>query len=108
MPYITRKKRPISDLIEIHNIMLDLEGLNSENFSELNQGSTKGHPLKIFKQRSRLLNSRKYFSQKKIVGEWNNSLKGQFWQNQPTVLKEINGKFYFSRSFLPWSYTIRL
>ena len=64
-------RRLRGDLIEVFKIMHGMEGLKPESMFQLAAHSnTRGHTLKIYKQRSRL-DCRKFFFSQRIVDEWN-------------------------------------
>ena len=54
----------------VFKIMKGIVDLNYKNFFKLSTNNTRGHELKLFKQRSRLNVRRNFFSQR-IVESWN-------------------------------------
>ena len=65
------KRRERGDLIETFKILRNLEGVKKEDFFKpgVHQG-LRGHPMKLFKERSRLEVRKNYFSQR-IINKWN-------------------------------------
>ena len=69
LPTLTyRRKR--GDMIMVFKIMKGIVDLNYTTFFKLNANNTRGHKLKLFKQRSQLNVRRNFFSQR-IVESWN-------------------------------------
>ncbi len=64
----TRRIR--GDMLEVFKIVKGLEGLNASDFFEFSTSTTRGHTLKLFKQRSRL-DVRKYSFSQRVINEWN-------------------------------------
>ena len=65
---VYRRKR--GDIIMVLKIMKGIVDLNYTTFFKLSTNNTRGHELKLFKQRSRLNVRRNFFSQR-IVESWN-------------------------------------
>ena len=68
-------RRLPADLIEVFKIVHGYEDVNHENFfvfqGENGGHNTRGHNHKIYKQRSRLM-VRKFFFSQRVIEEWNN------------------------------------
>jgi hypothetical protein len=66
------KRRLRGDLIEMFKIMTGREGLNETDFfhRSISEHSTRGHSMKLFKERSRL-DIRKYSFSQRAVDDWN-------------------------------------
>ena len=64
-------RRTSADIIEVFKIMKGLEGLNREDFFEMEVDKrTRGHTLKILKRGARL-DCRKYSFSQRVVNIWN-------------------------------------
>ncbi|XP_014675320.1 PREDICTED: uncharacterized protein LOC106815379 [Priapulus caudatus] len=68
--YSLEQRRERGDLIETYKILTDKENINSNQFFTLATGTTRGNPLKLFKNRSRLQLRQHFFSQR-VVNAWN-------------------------------------
>ena len=100
-------RRVRGDLIEVFKIIHGLEGMRPSDFFIFRQdGTTRGHSHKIFKQRSRL-NTRKYFFSQRIVDEWNNLSDSMVCATSVNDFKRIDpivkqcGGLYMSQRRLP-------
>ena len=64
-------RRQRGDLIETFKILSGLENMEASNFFENGQpGRTRGHTMKIFKPRTRLLTRQRLFSIR-VIDQWN-------------------------------------
>ena len=82
----TRRRR--ADLIEVYRMFNGLDDIESKLFFVSQEGcSTRGHRLKIFKQRARL-DVRKYCFSHRVVNDWNNLPARAIESN---TLKEFKG-----------------
>lgn len=63
-------RRTRGDLIMVYKILKGMVDLNYTHFFKLSTTKTRGHELKLFKQRNRLNVRQKFFSQR-IVDSWN-------------------------------------
>ena len=69
-------RRTRADIIEVFKIMKGLEGLNREDFFEMEVDKrTRGHTLKILKRGARL-DCRKYSFSQRVVNNWNAACRG--------------------------------
>ena len=69
---ITLESRRVrADLIEVYKIINNLEGIPKDKMFIMNTNITRGHELKIYKQRTRL-NIRKFFFSQRVIDIWNN------------------------------------
>ena len=66
------KRRARGDLIETYKLLTGKEGIDYEQFFTLagNEHGLRGHRLKLFVERSRLVMRQKFFS-RRVVSEWN-------------------------------------
>ena len=98
-------RRTRADIIEVLKIMKGLEGLNREDFFEMEVDKrTRGHTLKILK-RGACLDCRKYSFSQRVVNNWNalsaeavscttvNFLKG----NIAPLIQHIGGSYISHR-----------
>ena len=66
-------RRTRADIMEVFKIMKGLEGLNKEDFFEMEVDKrTRGHTLKIHKKGT-CLNCRRYSFNQRVVNNWNAS-----------------------------------
>ena len=91
-----RRKR--GDMIMVFKIMKGIVDLHYTTFFKLSTNNTRGHELKLFKQRSRLNVRRNFFSQR-IVESWN-ALPEQI-VNCTTVLhfEKLYDRFHCERKY---------
>ena len=70
--YSLQQRRLRGDLIEMYKLLNGRERISNEQFFTLapTQHSTRGHSLKLFKERCRL-NYRKYLFSQRAVDDWN-------------------------------------
>ena len=87
-------RRLRADLLEVFKIMHGLEGLDREDIFTLQEGGhgTRGHSLKIFKQRARLT-VRKFFFSQRVVQEWNNLSQEAVQAGSVNIFKRHIGKY---------------
>ena len=98
-------RRTRADIIEVFKIMKGLEGLNREDFFEMEVDKrTRGHTLKILKRGARL-DCRKYSFSQRVVNIWNalpaeavscttvNSFKGKI----APLIQHIGGSYISHR-----------
>lgn len=104
-------RRLRADLLEVFKIVHGFEDVNPENFfvfqSETGRQNTRGHSHKIYKQRSRLM-VRKFFFSQRVIEEWNNlpgtatnatTING--FKSQLDPLLRRNGGLFISQRRLP-------
>src|SRR5271170_2984083 len=63
-------RRLIFDLVETYKILHGHSPLNTNDFFQLNDNRTRGHPLKLTKERAHC-DERKYFFSNRIFDIWN-------------------------------------
>ena len=103
-------RRTRADITEVFKIMKGLEGLNREDFFEMEVDKrTRGHTLKILKRGARL-DCRKYSFSQRVVNNWNalpaeavscttvNSFKGKI----APLIQHIGGSYISHLTLYPY------
>ena len=66
-----RRERERSDMIQVYKILHGIDRVDKDKFLTLNRlAATRGHSLKLFKKRSRLMVRANWFSNR-VVDSWN-------------------------------------
>lgn len=102
------QRRLRGDAIEVYKLLTGLEDIDYKQFMQLNEReNTRGHHLKLWKNRCRL-NTRKYFFSQRVVDMWNglpedvvsaksvSSFKKRLdkcWKNKDVGIQELYGSF---------------